>query len=44
MIGKVFFKAVAALIPAGTLANGISFSNMGLTAVIMFAVLWHKAK
>lgn len=39
VLGKGVFNAVSVLIPIQTLANGVSYSNMGITAVIMFSVL-----
>ena len=39
VIGKTIFNAVSAVIPIPVLANGVSYSNMGITAVVMFSVL-----
>ena len=39
VIGKIVFNIVSALIPFSALANGIGYSNMGISSVIMFAVL-----
>ena len=39
VIGKVFLNIVSALIPISALANGIGYSNMGISSTIMFAVL-----
>lgn len=40
ILGKGFFNVVAMLIPVSVIANGVSYSNMGITAVVMFAVLY----
>ena len=39
IIGKIFFNVVSAFIPFSALANGIGYSNMGISSIIMFAVL-----
>ena len=39
IVGKMVFNAVAELLPPSALSNGIGYSNMGLTAALMFAVL-----
>ena len=39
VVGKIFFNIVATLIPFSALANGISYSNMGIASIIIFAVL-----
>ena len=44
VIGKVFFNIISALIPISALANGIGYSNMGISAIIIFAVLLSKTK
>ncbi len=38
LIGKAFFNAITALLPSSAIVNGISFSNMGLSSVILFTV------
>ena len=44
VIGKIFFNIVSALIPISALANGISYSNMGIAAIVIFAILLSKLK
>ena len=44
VIGKVFFNIVSALIPISALANGIGYSNMGISSIIIFAVLLFNLK
>lgn len=39
IIGKGIFNVISTLIPVSVISNGVSYSNMGITAVIMFAVL-----
>lgn len=39
VIGKAVINGVAELMPAGALANGIGFANMGLTSLVTFAVM-----
>lgn len=39
LIGKCFINIISVLVPITVLSNGISYSNMGITAVIMFLVL-----
>jgi len=39
VIGKIFFNIVSAVIPISALANGIGYSNMGISSIVMFAVL-----
>ncbi len=39
LFGKIFFNAVTAVLPSSALVNGISFSNMGLSSVILFAAV-----
>ncbi len=38
LIGKAFFNAITAILPSSAIVNGISFSNMGLSSVILFAL------
>ena len=44
VIGKIFFNIVSALIPISALANGIIYSNMGIAAIVIFAILLSKLK
>lgn len=39
LFGKMFINAVANLLPSGTVVNGIAFSNMGLSSVLLFSVM-----
>ena len=39
ILGKGIFNVVSALIPVSILSNGVSYSNMGITAVIIFTIL-----
>lgn len=39
LFGKVFFNAVTTILPSSALTNGISFSNMGLSSVILFSAV-----
>ena len=39
VLGKGVFNVVSALISNTVLSNGVSYSNMGITAILMFAVL-----
>ncbi len=39
LFGKVFFNAITAILPSSALVNGISFSNMGLSSVILFTAV-----
>lgn len=39
IIGKLLFNAVSEIIPNSALANGIGYSNMGITAILMFGIL-----
>ncbi len=39
LCGKAFFGAVTAILPGSALINGISYSNMGLSSVILFSVV-----
>ncbi len=39
LFGKVFFNAIASILPSSALVNGISFSNMGLSSTILFAAV-----
>ncbi len=39
LFGKVFFNAITAILPSSTLVNGIAFSNMGLSSVILFTAV-----
>ncbi len=36
LLGKAFFNALTSVLPSSALVNGISFSNMGLSSVILF--------
>ncbi len=38
LIGKIFFNAITAVLPSSAVVNGISFSNMGLSSVILFTI------
>lgn len=42
--GKAVFHIVSLLIPSSVIANGIGYSNMGLTAIIIFGVLLLNVK
>jgi hypothetical protein len=44
VVGKIFFNIIATLIPISALANGISYSNMGIASIIIFAVLLVQLK
>ncbi len=45
LFGKVFFNVITTLLPNSALVNGISFSNMGLSSVVLFtAILWYIKK
>lgn len=44
ILGKVLFNIVSALIPIPVLSNGISYSNMGITATVMFGVFLAQVK
>ncbi len=39
LFGKVFFNVITTILPSSALTNGISYSNMGLSSVVLFAVL-----
>ncbi len=39
LFGKVFFNALTSVLPGSALVNGISFSNMGLSSLILFAAV-----
>lgn len=39
IVGKLVFNVISEIIPNSKVANGIGYSNMGLTAIIMFAIL-----
>ncbi len=39
LFGKVIFNAITSVLPGSALTNGISFSNMGLSSVILFAAV-----
>lgn len=38
LFGKAFFNAITSVLPSSAIVNGISFSNMGLSSVILFTV------
>ncbi len=38
LFGKAFFNIITAVLPSSAIVNGISFSNMGLSSVILFTV------
>ena len=44
IIGKGVINVIAALIPVSLLSNGVSYSNMGITAVVTFTVLLMNIK
>ncbi len=39
LFGKIFFNVITAILPSSALVNGISFSNMGLSSVILFTAV-----
>ena len=38
IFSKIFLNIIATLIPISALANGISYSNMGIASIIMFGI------
>ena len=40
LIGKALVNILSEIIPSSVIANGIGFSNMGITAIIMFTILF----
>ncbi len=39
LFGKVFFGAIAEILPSNALTNGIAYSNMGLSSAVLFGVI-----
>lgn len=44
ILGKCIINVVSVLIPISILSNGVSYSNMGITAVVMFMILLLNVK
>ncbi len=44
IFGKVFFGAITEILPSSALVNGIAYSNMGLSSLILFAVILFQIK
>ncbi len=44
LFGKVFFGAITEVLPSGAITNGIAYSNMGLSSVLLFAVILLQIK
>ncbi len=44
LFGKAFFGAVTEILPSGTVTNGIAYSNMGLSSVILFGIILFQIK